>query len=279
MPNQIEWPRILIHCKNNIRKRIVPLIKTRSQLQPNLGIGAGGDPIKQVDLAAECALVDTLKDCGLSFTLISEESGVKKYGQKPHECYVTTDPIDGTTNLTRGIPFYATSIAVSTKPALETVHSAVVTDLFHDISYTGQKGKGAYRDGRRIASSDATSLEEAVLGMDLNSYKAKRTVSRLTNLIQKTNHIRHLGANALELCYVADGTTEGFIDIRGKLRTTDMAAAWLIVQEAGAKITSPEGKPLKTKLHPQQKVRFVAAANQTIHQLILETIKQKKERI
>ena len=278
MPKQIEWSRILIHCKNNIRRRIVPLIKARSQPQPNLGMGAGGDPIKQVDLTAECALVDTLKEHELSFTLISEESGVKEYGQNPHECYVTADPIDGTTNLTRGIPFYATSIAVSTKPTLETVHSALVTDLFHDITYTGQKDEGAYRDGRRIASSNATSLEEAIIGVDLNSYKARRVVSRLTNLIQKMNHIRHFGANALELCYVADGTTEGFIDIRGKLRTTDMAAAWLIIQEAGAKITTPEGEPLRTKLHPQQKVEFIAAANQSIHKAILDTLKQRKGR-
>ena len=60
--------------------------------------------------------------------------------------------------------------------------------------------------------------------------------------------------------------------------TTDMAAAWLIIQEAGAKITTPEGEPLRTKLHPQQKVEFIAAANQSIHKAILDTLKQRKER-
>ncbi len=278
MSEQIEWLEVLTRCKNNIKRQITPLLKRLNQPQPNLGVGAGGDPIKQVDVAAEKALVDTLQEHELSFTLISEESGIREYGDPRRECYVTTDPIDGTTNLTRGIPFYATSIAISTRPALETVHSALVTDLFHNITYTAQKGKGACREGKRIAPSDTTSLEEAVIGVDLNSYKTRRIVSRLTNLIQETKHIRHFGANALELCYVADGTTDGFIDIRGKLRTTDMAAAWLIVQEAGARITSPEGEPLKIRLHPQQKVEFIAAANQSFHKTILRTLKPRKDR-
>jgi fructose-1,6-bisphosphatase/inositol monophosphatase family enzyme len=76
---------------------------------------------------------------------------------------------------------------------------------------------------------------------------------------------------------VADGTTDAFIDIRGKLRSTDMAAACLIIQEAKAKITTPEGKPLRIKLDPKQKVSFIAAANQKIQKTILNTIRTKKE--
>lgn len=278
MFEQTKWLEVLTSCKNNIRKQITPLLKKLNQPQPNFGIGAGGDPIKQVDLVAEKTLVDTLRESKLSFTLISEESGVRQYGDRSRECYVTTDPIDGTTNMTRGIPFYATSIAISTKPTLETVHSAVVTDLFHNITYTAQRDKGAFRDKKKISPSDTASLEEAVIGVDLNSYKAKRIASRLTGLIQKTKHIRHFGANALELCYVADGTTDGFIDIRGKLRATDIAAAWLIIQEAGARITSPEDEPLKIRLHPQQKTEFVAAANQGFHKAILDALRSRKER-
>ncbi|MGC9345279.1 MAG: inositol monophosphatase family protein [Candidatus Bathyarchaeales archaeon] len=277
MTQQINWLSILIQCKNNIQEQISPLLKTLSQPQPNLGIGAGGDPIKQIDLAAENAIINTLKKHEISFTLISEESGVKEYGKTPHRHYVTADPIDGTTNLMRRIPFYATSIAASTKPTLNTVHTALVTDLAHDITYTAKKGKGAYRNNKKITPSKNTSLEEAVIGIDLNTYKIRKIAPQLTGLIQRTKHIRHLGANALELCYVADGTTDAFIDIRGKLRTTDMAASWLIIKEAGAKITTPEGKPLNVKLSPKQKVAFIAAANQKIHKTILNLIKPEKE--
>ena len=273
MEQQTNWLQLLIQCKNNVQKQIAPLLKTLSQPQPNLGIGAGGDPIKQIDLSAENAIVDTLKKHGVSFTLISEESGIKEYGENPCECYVTADPIDGTTNLMRGIPFYATSIAISAKPTLDTVHTALVADLFHGVTYTVQKGKSVHRNNQKITPSKETSLEETVIGMDLNTYKIQKIVPKLTKLILKTKHIRHFGANALELCYVADGTTDAFIDIRGKLRVTDMAAAWLVIKEAKGIITTPEGKPLNAKLDPKQKVTFIAAANQKIHKTILSLIK------
>ena len=277
MAKEINWQQILIQCKNNIQKQITPLLKTLNQPQPNLGIGAGGDPIKQIDLTAEDAITKTLIEHSISFTLISEESGVKEYGETPHENFVTVDPIDGTTNLERGIPFYATSIAVSTKPILNAIHTSLVADLPHDITYMAQKGKGAYRNYQKISPSENTSLEEAVIGIDLNTYRVKEIAPKLSSIIQQTKHIRHLGANALELCYVADGTTDAFLDIRGKLRATDMAAAWLIIQEAGAKITTPEGKPLNIRLHPKQKVTFIAAANQKIHRIILNFLRREKE--
>ncbi len=273
-----SWLEILVQCKNMIRKQIGPLLETLDQPQPDLGIGAGGDPISKIDLVAENAIVGTLRGQGFSFTLISEESGVREYGENPRECYITVDPIDGTTNLMRRVPFYATSMAVSEKPFLKDVHSALVADLFHGVTYTAQKGKGSFRDNRTISPSGNALLEEAVIGVDLNSYKVERIVPRLTGLIKKTKHIRHFGANALELCYVADGTTDAFIDIRGKLRTTDVAAACLILKEAGALLTTSDGKPLDAGLDPKQKVEFIAAANAEMHRTILGLVKSGKEK-
>jgi myo-inositol-1(or 4)-monophosphatase len=277
MADQTNWLKIVVACKNAVLKRIAPLLKTLNAPQPNLGLGAGGDPIRKIDLAAESAIVETVKKHEVSFTLISEESGTKEYGESPSQNFVTTDPIDGTTNLMRGIPFYATSIAVSARPSLDSVHTALVEDLHHGVTYTAQRGRGAYSNGQRLTPSKITSLEEAVIGVDINTYKVRKIASQLTTLIERTKHLRHLGANALELCYVADGTTDAFIDIRGKLRTTDMAAASLILKEAGARITSPEGKPLRIKLDPKQTVFFVAAANKEIHRIILDLIRPRKE--
>jgi myo-inositol-1(or 4)-monophosphatase len=274
---QNSWLEILVQCRNKMQEQIAPLLKTVDQPQPDLGIGAGGDPIKNIDLTAENAIIGTLTRRAVSFTLISEESGVRKYGEHPQDCYVTVDPIDGTTNLMRRVPFYATSIAVSEKPFMKDVHSALVADLFHRVTYTAQRAKGSFRDNRRISPSDNVSLEEAVIGVDLNSYKAERIAPRLTRLIKKTKHIRHFGANALELCYVADGTTDAFVDIRGKLRPTDVAGACLILKEAGAMITMPDGKPLDAKLDPRQKVELIAAANAEMHRTILGLVKSGKE--
>ncbi len=275
---QNDWPEILAQCSDKVQHQIAPLLKTLSKPQPDLGIGAGGDPLRRTDLAAEKAVIETLTERHVSFTLISEESGVQQLGKNPENCYLTVDPIDGTTNLMRRIPFYATSIAVSDRPFLSCVHSALVTDLFHGTAYTAYKSKGAFCNGRRITPSKNTSLEEAVIGMDLNSYNIDKIAPRLTDLIKKTKHLRHFGANALELCYVADGTTDAFVDIRGKLRTTDVAAASLILKEAGARLTTLDDKQLDAKLDPKQKVEFVAAGNPEIHRKILSLIQPGKER-
>jgi fructose-1,6-bisphosphatase/inositol monophosphatase family enzyme len=273
MRSQTDWLQILIYCKENVKESIRPHLKTMGEPQPNLGTGAGGDLIKPVDLAAEKAIVEGLQQHDISFTLVSEESGLKEFGDNPNQCYVTVDPIDGTNNLVRRIPFYATSIAISTKPVLSAIYAALVTDLAHDNTYTAQQGKGAYRNGEKISSSKLEYLDEAMVGLDLNSYEVKEIAPKLTALIQKTRHIRHFGANALELCYVADSTTDAFIDIRGKLRTTDLAAAYLIVKEAGGTVTTPTGEALDAKLDPKQTIKFIASGNPQIHKTILNLVK------
>src|SRR3990172_2105895 len=105
MNNQPDWQQIMLQCRNNIHAAIKPCLKILKEPQPNLGMGAGGDAMKPVDLAAETAIVKTLKQHDVSFTLVSEESGIKKFGAQPEECYVTVDPIDETTNLIHGLPF------------------------------------------------------------------------------------------------------------------------------------------------------------------------------
>jgi myo-inositol-1(or 4)-monophosphatase len=277
MELQRDWLQILTRCKDNVKTHIRPLLKTLREPQPDLGKGAGGDAMKPVDLAAEKAIVETLQQHGVSFTLVSEESGVHAFGETPKQCYVTVDPIDGTTNLVRGLPFYASSIAVSAEPLLSSVYAGLVADLAHDTVYFAQKGKGAFRDGKRLVPSQLAVLDEAVVGLDLNTYRVKEIAPRVTRLIEATGHIRHFGANALELCYVAEGLTEAFVDIRGKLRTTDTAAGFLILKEAGGLITAPKGEALDAKLDPKQKVKFVASGNPKIHKAILSLIGSEKE--
>ena len=277
MPDDVNWIKILIECKNNVQRKINPLLGTRNSQQPDLGIGAGGDPIRMLDLTAEKAIVDTLKRKGIDFTLVSEESGILEYGVSSSKWYVTTDPIDGTTNLMRGAPFYATSIAVSSEPCLTAICASLVADLSHGATYTAQKGCGAYRNGSKILPSRKVSVEEAVIGIDLNSFRVEKLVPKLTALMSVAKHLRHFGANALELCYVADGTIDAFVDIRGKLRTTDIAASYLIVLEAGGIISSPDGSPLSVKLDPKRKVEFIAAANEGIYKKIMKLIESEKE--
>lgn len=273
MKQPSDWQQILLECKKNVLTGIQPFRASIREPQPNLGTGAGGDAMKPMDLAAEKAIVETLNRHGVSFTLISEESGVKKFGDSAEECFVTADPVDGSTNFMHGLPFYACSVAVSDKPWLKDVYAGMVADLFHDVTYTAFKGKGAFRDGKKIEPSKAASLDDALIGLDLNTYKVKEVAPRVTDLIQKTKHIRHFGANALELCYVADGSTDAFVDLRGKLRSTDVAAAFLIIKEAGGTVTSPDNRAVNIDLDPKRTLSFVASGNRQIHEKILSLVK------
>ena len=83
MKTQPDWLKILVECKNNVEKSIKPHLKKLNDPQPDLGRGAGGDIKKPVDLAAEKAIIDTLQKNSISFSLISEESGFLKFGEKP----------------------------------------------------------------------------------------------------------------------------------------------------------------------------------------------------
>jgi len=263
----MDWLGILKECSQKMRKEILNFYGS-PEAAIGFGTGAGGDIMKKIDLVAEKALREVLEESKVSCTLISEETGTKKIGSQPPEFYITTDPVDGTTNAVRGIPFMATAIAVSKAPYLKDVETALVSDLFHNVTYTAQRDQGALRNGKKIKPSKTSSLEEAVVGVDFNMFRLGELVARLEGVLMRTRYLRHLGANALEVCYVADGTTDAFIDIRGKLRVTDIAASYLIIREVGGIMVTPEGTELNAPLAATQRVAFIAAANKTIYKTI-----------
>jgi len=268
-----DWQKILEHCAQNMQTEILRVYQT-AEAGKGFGRGAGGDIKKKIDLVAETALIETLKTRKVSCTLISEESGNKKIGAEPSKFILVADPLDGTTNALRGLPFVAISLAVSSEPFLENVETALVADVLHNVTYTAQKHEGAYRNKHSIKPSRIKSLKEAVVGVDFNSFKAGEIVNQMIRVLEQTKHLRHLGANALELCYVADGTIDAFIDLRGKLRVTDMAAAQLILREAGGIIRTERGESLDAPLTATQRVSFIAAANEIIFAKIRELIKK-----
>jgi myo-inositol-1(or 4)-monophosphatase len=267
----MNWLKIIQECSQKIRKEALTLYGS-PEATIGFGVGAGGDITKKIDLAAEKALIDCLNKHKISCTLVSEEAGTKQIGSQSSEIYVTIDPVDGTTNAVRGLPFSATVIAVSRGPWLQDVETALVTDLIHNITYTAQKNGGAFKNGERIKPSETSEIEDAVIGVDLNTFRIEELVTKLEGLFKKGKHFRHFGANALEICYVADGSTDAFIDIRGKLRVTDMVASYLILREAGGIMVTPEGEELNVPLAPTQRLSFIAASNKRIYEAIKESL-------
>ena len=267
----VNWMEILQECAHKMRRAATRYYGS-PKAATGFGLGAGGDTSKRIDLAAEKALIDCLGKHEVSCTLVSEEAGTKKVGLGASEYYVITDPVDGTTNAVRGLPFSATVIAVSKTPWLKDVETAIVADLVHDITYTAQKNGGASKNGQRIKTSEISNIQDAVIGVDLNTIKNEELVPKLKGLFKVGKHFRHFGANALELCYVADGRTDAFVDIRGKLRVTDMVASYLILREAGGIILTPQGEELNVPLEASQRLSFIAAGNMKMYEAIKEAL-------
>lgn len=267
----VNWMEILLECAQKMKKAAVRYYGS-PKAATGFGVGAGGDTSKRIDLAAEKALIDCLGKHEVSCTLVSEEAGTKKVGLGPSEYYVITDPVDGTTNAVRGLPFSATVIAVSKEPWLKDVETAIVADLVNDVTYTAQKNEGAFKNGVRIKPSELSNIEDAVIGVDLNTIKIEEFVPKLKGLFKAGKHFRHFGANAQEICYVADGSTDAFIDIRGKLRVTDMVASYLILKEAGGIIVTPKGEELNVPLTATQRLSFIAASNKKLYEAIITAL-------
>ncbi len=266
-----DWLKIVQDCAQEMKKATQKYYGL-PEAAVSFSVGAGGDNSKKIDLAAEKALIDCLNKHEISCTLVSEEAGTKKIGQESSEYYVVTDPVDGTTNAVHGLPFCAHVVAVAKGPWLKNVETAIVSDIVHDITYTAQKNKGAFKNGKAINPSKVTKIANAVIGVDLNTIKIDEFVPKLKGLFNKGKHFRHFGANAQEICYVADGSTDAFVDIRRKLRVTDMVASYLILREAGGIIVTPEGNELNVPLEATQRVSFVAAANKKLYESVINAL-------
>ncbi len=251
---------ILKESCNEVYKNTKHLIGT-AEGNKKFGRGAGGDISRKVDLDAEKAVIDTIQRHHFKPTIIGEECGIIQ----GKDGFLIMDAIDGTMNASRGVPFYCCSLAYSIDYRLSSVVDAAVIDLSTGDIYHASKDKGAYwnkdriyaRGSRSINGSKQDYRQDMLIGMNISGVSAD-TFNRLSRLISKAIHIRHFGANALELCYFARGLMDAYIDFRGKIRPTDMAAAYLIVNEAGGKIYSDNGSELESELGVNKTLSFMA---------------------
>lgn len=227
--------------------------------------GAGGDISRRIDLLAEKTVIEVLKKKhGIGATIIGEECG-KIEGEKG-EGYVIMDAIDGTTNASRQLPFYCCSLAFADEFRLGAVRDATIINLVNGDLYSASSGKGAFCNGKRIGVRKAGSdddNDDVVIGMNVSGISGD-TIKRLAPVMSKANHVRQLGSLAMELCHLAKGALDASIDFRGKVRPVDIAAACLIVREAGGQVYSDKGTELDCELGVDTRMSFVATAHEKI---------------
>jgi fructose-1,6-bisphosphatase/inositol monophosphatase family enzyme len=194
------------------------------------------------DLAADAAALAVLRDAGLG--IYSEESG---WTDGDRSLTVVIDPLDGSTNAARGISWWATSLCVVDDAGPRV---ALVDDLVHGTRAVAIRGEGAQVDGAPVATSGCTELGRAIIG--LNGLPARHL---------GWAQCRALGAAALDLCAVASGRLDGFLDCSGDgLAPWDYMGALLICREAGATVLGFDDRPLHDLAQP---VRRPIAAGAT----------------
>ena len=222
------------------------------------GIGAGGDISRRIDIVAEKTVLDYLREINFECTVFGEECGMVELSPNP-KGFIIMDAIDGSTNAVRGLPFFCCSLAFTPEDKLSSVTDGVIMDLHNGDLYSASKGKGAYMNGKKIQVHKEKPIY-FVVGVDISGVSAD-ALPQLAPILSASNHVRHFGAVALELAIFSRGLVDVFVDLRRKLRITDVAAGYLISLEAGGYVVDENGMPLDSNLSYDKRISFIAAAN------------------
>lgn len=193
--------------------------------------------VTEADFASDNAIRKVIKSAFPDHGIVSEESDEKKT-QTEYRWIV--DPIDGTINFANGIPICCVSIGLEYKG--EMLLGGVYNPLMNEL-FLAEKGKGATLNGKSISVSAKTDMATSCLvtGFPYTYLdQPNGPLEIFSRLIKRGIPVRRLGSAAIDLCWVADGRFDGFYE--HKLYAWDSAAGFLIVEEAGGKVTNMKGE-------------------------------------
>ena len=221
------------------------------------------DLVTEIDHASEAFLLKEINAHFPDSHIIAEESGETK-GANGGIWYI--DPLDGTVNYSHHIPVFCVSIAYAFD---DIVTLAAVYDPLRDEMFTAERGKGAFLNGKQLHASKTTELQKSLLvtGFPYDTWNTKQDNFRnFEKLAKLTQGVRRLGSAALDTAYVAAGRFDAFWEFT--LKSWDIAAAGLIAEEAGVRVTAIDGKSDYISA-PQS----VLAAAPGIYQQMMEQLK------
>jgi myo-inositol-1(or 4)-monophosphatase len=243
-----------------------------------------GETTRAFDANAERIALDVAREHLGAFRLLSEEAGALTVGESPRWTLVL-DPCDGSNNFKRGIR--SVGFAVAALPAdapldPDLVEYALCGDIFTGSVYEAARGQGTLLDGRPIHCSLVTELQYTTLGVNLGRARAPETrtpdpesgrpmAELVWRLVTNASTIRRVGATVLDLCYVAQGAYDAYVDLRTRLTPENFMAPALILREAGGLLTGARGEPLGEVAFTQP-YSVLAAANPTLLGALLETL-------
>jgi myo-inositol-1(or 4)-monophosphatase len=249
------WLETCRLCVEDIRA-VLERLPTRVEREPVLRVGEGGDDTTAIDQAAENAAVARLAALDEDFVLVSEELGERTFGAGGPQ-RVVVDPIDGSVNAKRGIPFFSFSLAVADGPTMGDVGFGYVYDFGTGEEWTAQRGVGAFLDGVRLG---AIGPKETIEILSFEGTTTPAIADRIGNVIELAVRVRVMGSLALSLCHLAAGRVDGVVSLKAA-RSVDIAAAQLLVRECGLAVDLFEDPPFENApLDLGTRSRLAAAA-------------------
>jgi len=249
-----------------LARRAGAVIRDAMGRRRNVEYKSAVDPVTDVDHRVQALVVDGIRAAFPDDVVVAEEDegGLRRNGTDGPCWYI--DPLDGTANFVHGLPHFAVSIAYFDRGRPE---AAAVYDPSKDEMFRAERGGGAFLGEERLAVSEVDDLDRALLVTGF-PYDRREHVDQYLEYFReflcRAQDVRRYGSAALDLCYVAAGRFDGFWE--WKLHPWDTAAGWLVVEEAGGRVTDFDGAAYDPWL-PR-----VLATNRRIHGQAVDVMRE-----
>lgn len=257
---------VMVNAVRRVGQNIVHDFREVANLQ--ISEKGPGDFVSNADLYSEKKLIEILHEARPDYGIISEECGEKAAVEGCEYCFVL-DPIDGTNNFIHAVPLFCISLALMKG---QQVIAGVIFNPVTNELYYAEKGKGAFlmtpTGNVRLRVSGRRKLKHCLLAS--NGFASERTQTGLKNVESEFSSVRYFGSAALEMAMLAAGQVDAQIEFR--FHKWDVAAGYLLVQEAGGKVTDFEGN---ADLESLVKTHTMLAANPYLHGALLPKMVKK----
>ena len=251
---------VMVTAVRRVGQNIVHDFREVSNLQ--ISEKAPGDFVSNADLFSEKKLMELLHEARPDYGFLSEECGVVP-GAKGCDYTFVMDPIDGTNNFIHALPMFAISLALM--KGKDVIAGVIFNPVTNELYYA-EKGKGAFvmtpTGNTRLRVAGRRQLKCCLFAT--NGYSSDRTRKGLDKISKEFASGRYLGSAALTMAYVASGQLD--VQMEFRFHRWDIIAGYLIVQEAGGKVSNFDGK---TDFESIASTHTMLVANPYLHSILL----------
>jgi myo-inositol-1(or 4)-monophosphatase len=229
-----------------------------------------GDKTLLLDAKAEDAIIGVLSSSDTRFEILTEEKGFIKSRESP-EYLAIVDPIDGSTNLERGIPLVTIGISIvpyTDKMTTDDAEISVIESVFTNETYVAVSGKGVTRNGKLVNPSTPVALGDAIISYDTKKTWDSDFIRRSLATVGAVYDMRRSASNLLDLCWTAAGFLDAMVDLRNMLPIIHLSGTHMVF-EAGGFVLDKDGNRFQSSLEPDKMMNFVAASNEMLAREIL----------